>query len=204
MTTSQNTPTPSIKPAVAGLFSLILPGLGQFFLKKRERGLLIFLMTAVLSFLINWSLVHQNIGKISLGGITTSWLWLFLILFWLWNVLDARALAASKVFTIIPGILFTAVILYVIAWNVTDVKLNRLVERFNDARIVATNLLNPDMITMSVNGEDKICAWSCMYTYISDKMAGRPPAGVIRVSDNLLDIITLLWPGRWSKPSRWA
>ena len=76
-----------------------------------------------------------------------------------------------------------------IAWNVTDVKLNRLVERFNDARTVATNLLNPDMITMSVNGEDQICAWSCMKTYVSDKLAGRPPAGPIRVSDNLLDII---------------
>ncbi len=76
-----------------------------------------------------------------------------------------------------------------IAWNVTDVRLNRLVERFNDARTVATNLLNPDMITMTVNGNDKICAWSCMYTYIGDKLAGRPVAGPIRASDNLLQII---------------
>ncbi len=150
---------------------------------------MIFLAAAVSTFLIDWSLVTQKIGIITIGGLATSWLWLPLILFWLWNVLDAHALSAGKISTIFPGIIFTAFILYVIAWNVTDVKLNRLVERFNDARTVATNLLNPDMITLSVNGQDQICAWSCMSTYISDRLAGRTPAGTIRVSDNLLDII---------------
>ena len=29
---------------------------------------MIFLTTAVLAFLINWSLVHQNIGSVTLGG----------------------------------------------------------------------------------------------------------------------------------------
>ncbi len=59
---------------------------------------MIFITTVILAYLINWSLVHQNIGKISLGGLVTSWLWLPLILFWVWNVLDARALAAQKTF----------------------------------------------------------------------------------------------------------
>jgi len=44
------------------------------------------------------------------------------------------------------------------------------------------------MITMSVRGNDKICAWSCMATYIGDKLAGRPVLGPIRESDNLLQI----------------
>lgn len=149
---------------------------------------MIFLATAVLAFLINWSFVHQNIGKVTLGGMATSWLWLALILFWVWNVLDVRALRADKAFSILPGIVCTAVILYVIAWNVTDVKLGRLIERFNDARSVAANLLNPDMITISVNGQDQICSWGCLQTYVSDKLAGRPTAGTIRPSDNLLDI----------------
>ncbi len=149
---------------------------------------MVFLTAAVSAFLINWGFSHQNIGSATIGGVETSWLWLPLILFWAWNVLDARALTANKTFSILPGIIFIAIILYVIAWNVTDVKLNRLVERFNDARSVATNLLNPDMITMSVNGQDQICAWDCMYTYVSDKLAGRPTMGPIRASDNLLDI----------------
>jgi len=165
-----------------------MPGLGQFLIKKRERGFIILLMTLIQVYLVDWSLVHQNIGKISLGGLVTSWLWLPLILFWGWNVLDVRALVVKKPSRPLFGFLFAAIVLYVIAWNVTDVRLDRLVQRFNDARIVATNLLNPDMITMSVRGNDKICAWSCMYTYIGDKLAGRPVAGPIRASDNLQQI----------------
>lgn len=188
MTTSQSTRTPATNSVLAVFSSLIFPGLGQLLLGRRGRGLMVFLTAAVSAFLINWGFSHQNIGSATIGGVETSWLWLPLILFWAWNVLDARALTANKTFSILPGIIFIAIILYVIAWNVTDVKLNRLVERFNDARSVATNLLNPDMITMSVNGQDQICAWDCMYTYVSDKLAGRPTMGPIRASDNLLDI----------------
>jgi phosphonate transport system permease protein len=172
----------------------MLPGLGQFLLKKRSTGLLIFLTAIVSAFLINWSLVHQNIGKVSIGSLITSWLWLPFILFWVWNILDARALAERKRFSLVPAIIFVGLILYVIAWNVTGIKLSRLVERFNDARTVATNLVNPDVVTLSINGRDQICAWKCMSTYISDKLAGRTPAGVIRWSDNLLDIIGSVKP----------
>ena len=73
-----------------------MPGLGQFLIKKRERGFIILLMTLIQVYLVDWSLVHQNIGKISLGGLVTSWLWLPLILFWGWNVLDVRALVVKK------------------------------------------------------------------------------------------------------------
>jgi ABC-type phosphate/phosphonate transport system permease subunit len=191
--TSMTKPGPTTKTSttiiLVALASLIIPGAGQFLSKKRTRGVLILITTSVLAFLVNWSLAHQNIGKILLNGWTTSWLWLPLILFWIWNVLDARAQARSHAFSFLPGILFVSIILYVIAWNVTAVKFNRLIERFDDARTVATNIINPDMITMNVNGQDKICAWTCMYTYIGDKLAGRPVVGPIRVSDNLLQII---------------
>jgi phosphonate ABC transporter permease subunit PhnE len=169
--------------------SLIIPGLGQFLAKKYGRGLMILSSIGVLTFLINWSLVHQNSAKVTVAGWNTSWLWLPLILLWIWNVYDIRALTVYKTGSILPAVVFAAIILYVIAWSVTDVRLNRLIERFNDARIVATNLLNPDLITMNVNGEDQICAWACMKTYVSNKLAGLPTAGPIRISDNLLDII---------------
>src|SRR5687767_2533009 len=194
MTTSEKALIPPTNSALSVFFSLILPGLGQFFLKKRERGLLIFLASAVLAFLIYWSLDHQNVGKINIGGLTTSWLWLPFILFWAWNVLDVHLLRVHERSTILPGLLFVAIIIYVIAWQVTGVRLNRLVERFADARIVAANLLNPDMITISVKGEDKICAWNCMYSYIGDKLEGRPTEGIIRPSDNLLRIIGSIRP----------
>ncbi len=200
MTKTEKAAKPVTNSTFLQIASLIIPGLGQFLSKKRGRGLLIFLLTAVLTYLVNWSFVHQNIGKIDLAGLITSWLWLPLILFWAWNVLDARAVSVQKTFSLLPGTLFAIIILYVIAWNVTDVKFNRLIERFGDARTVATNLLNPDMITMNVNGVDKICAWNCMYTYISDKLAGRAVAGPIRASDNLLQVfgsVSLLPASKW-------
>jgi phosphonate ABC transporter permease subunit PhnE len=181
-------PTSSGRPVIV-ISSLLVPGLGQFLLKRRGRGLLIVLTTVVLIFLIDWSLVQQNIGKVSVGGLTTSWLWLPLILFWVWNLLDARALTTHKTVGLLPAIIFVAIILYVIAWAVTDVRLNRLVERFKDAQTVASNLLNPDMITLSANGQDQVCTWSCLYAYVGDRLAGRPPQGTIRASDNLLDIV---------------
>ncbi len=189
MTISDRSKTTSANPTLVIVSSVILPGFGQFLIKKFGRGLLIFLTTAVLAFLINWSLVHQNIAKLTIGSMVTSWLWLPLSLFWVWNVLDVRAQITNQSFNVLSGIIFAALILYVIAWNVTDVKLNRLVERFTDARTVASNLLNPDVITISINGEDKICAWSCMDKYISNKLAERTTAGTIRWSDNLLDIV---------------
>ena len=181
-------PTPK-NPFLAVSSSLILPGLGQFILRKRSRGLLIFLTTFVLAFLINWAAVHQNIGIVKIGSLQASWLWLPLVLFWVWNILDAASLRTQRFFSSLPAIVCAAVILYVIAWNVTDVKLERLVERFGDAKTVAANLLNPDVVTISINGQDSVCAWSCLNTYAMDRFAGRQPAGTIRLSDNLLDIV---------------
>jgi len=189
MTPSKTTTEiPRISPAIA-YSSVIVPGLGQFLAGKRGRGLMIFLTAGVLAFLINWALAHQNVGKVTIGALTTSWLWLPLALFWLWNVLDAGAVRLGRSTSLLPGLLFAAIILYVIAWSFTNVQLGRLVERFDAARTVSTKLLNPDMLTISVGGEDQICAWECMSTYIGDRLAGRTPAGVIRVSDNLLDIL---------------
>ena len=96
MNESGNTPTPSTNSALITFSSLILPGLGQFLLKKRQRGFVIFLAALISFYLVDWSFVHQNIGKITLGGLTTSWLWLPLILFWIWNIMDTRALSNAK------------------------------------------------------------------------------------------------------------
>jgi len=190
-TTSERTRALPFHRYLAVFLSLLIPGLGQFLLGRRSRGLLIFLAAAVSTFLIAWSLINQKIGIITLGRFETSWLWLPLNsysgfgTYWMPGHYQPEKCSAS-----FQGYFFVALILYVIAWNVTDVKLNRLVERFNDARTVATNPAHTqNMITLSVNGNDQICAWTCMSTYVSDRVAGRTPAGTIRVSDNLLDII---------------
>jgi phosphonate transport system permease protein len=182
--------------ALLAVASLVIPGLGQFLLHRRTRALLIFLAAVVSGLLVAWALAQEEVGSVTLGSLTTSWLWLPFILFWVWNVLDARALQRNQPLSILPPIALIAVILYVIAWNVTDIRLNRLVERFGDARKVSTNLVNPDMLTISIGGQDQVCAWKCLYQYATDKLAGRPPQGAIRVSDNLLDIVGRVKPQR--------
>lgn len=188
MTPTETTPVASSPNPLKALSSLLIPGLGQFLAGRRGRGYLIFGTAAVLGLLINWALTNQKIGQLTLGSLTTSWLWLPLALFWVWNVLDAWALRKNRSFGLAAGLLFAAIILYVIAWQLTDVRLGRLIERFNDARTVSMNLLHPDIITISIGGQDQICSWDCIYKYIGDRMAGRQPEGVIRASDNLLDI----------------
>lgn len=189
-----------ISSNLSALFSFILPGSGQFLQKRRERGSLIFLTTVLLAFLIVWSLNNQGIGVVTVAGFMTSWLWLPFILFWVWNIFDARVAGVEQTLNILPAVLFAAIVIYVIAWQVTGVRLDRLVKRINDARVVATNLLNPDVITISIKGQDQICAWKCMSDYIGDKLAGRPTQGVIRLSENFLN---LMGRNKFLPASRW-
>jgi phosphonate transport system permease protein len=180
--------------------SLVIPGAGQLLLGRIWRGILILLATPLLAFLVAWALDKSKIGQVELGGLVTSWLWLPFILFWIWNVLDARKIASGARLNALLGVFFAAIILYVIAWNVTDVKMERLVTRFEDAKLVATDLVNPDVLTIHINGEDKVCAWACLGEAISAKFNGLPAQGTIRVSDNLLDIIGRIAP---AAPPRW-
>jgi len=75
-------PARAQKAALAALLSLFVPGLGQFWLKARWRGVLIFLMTPLLAFIINWALSNFKIGQVNVGGVTSTWLWFLLMLFW--------------------------------------------------------------------------------------------------------------------------
>ncbi len=169
--------------------SLIIPGLGQFLLKSRWRGITIFLFAPLLAFLVKWAYdLPMKIGQVG-GENGFSWLWLPVVLFWLWNVWDAYLISKSKRTAPLLGVLFAAVVLYVIAWTMTDIKLERLVTRFSDAQLVARELVNPDLITQTVNNEPVICSWNCLFEYASDVLSGRTPKGPIKPSINVEDIV---------------
>lgn len=173
--------------STAGWSSLLVPGLGQLLLGYTWRGVLILLTTPILAFIAYWA-IDRNIGS-TLGEANIPWLWLPVILFWLWNVLDARQLAARRKTSAGWGLLLAAVILYVVAWNVTNVRLDRLIANINRAGLVTGDILNADLITINKNGVDEICAWQCLSTYLGDVVAGRTPQGTLRMSDNLKDIL---------------
>ena len=188
MATSGPPPSPSERTLVASIASLLVPGAGQIAMGRRWRGLTVLFTAGLLLFLVNWALAAQNIGQVSIGAWVTSWLWLPLILFWVWNVADARAVALGRASSIMPGLLSAAIILYVIAWQVTNVRPDRLITRFGDAEKVAGQLIRPELATVNVDGEDQTCAWDCLYAYAQAVMAGRKPAQDVKISDNLLDI----------------
>jgi phosphonate transport system permease protein len=182
----KNSATPSI-------LSAVIPGAGQFWLGERERGVVIAVVAAILAFIIHWTQANLKVGQVTLGSWVTSWLWLPFILYWVWNVLDARALShgereIGQSPSILPGVLFAAVILYVIAWNMSNVRLERLFTRLSDAQLVARDLINPDIATITVNGQTQMCSWGCLAGYLGDRLAGRAPDAVVKVSENVLDI----------------
>jgi presenilin-like A22 family membrane protease len=139
------------------LGSLFIPGLGQIFQKKVWRGISIFLTAFILGFLIQWSFKNYGIAKITIVSLETSWLYFPLALFWLWNVIDALTLSREKPISPLLGIICGVLILFIVAWDVTDVKPERLVERFDDAKTVATNIVNPDYFSVNNNGAVEIC-----------------------------------------------
>ncbi|HEX9074734.1 MAG TPA: hypothetical protein VF932_03105, partial [Anaerolineae bacterium] len=170
MNSSATLSSPSDKAPLAGFFSLVIPGAGQFYLKHRWRGIGILGTLVLLAYLINWSLNFGKIAQVSVGGITTSWLWLGLALFWVWNVYDAVRSAQGLAASGMLWLLITAAIVFFIAWNVTSINLDRLVTRFQDAAKVANDLIHPDLVTT----DDK---------------------GALQPSENVGDIIGRVQPG---------
>lgn len=202
MTSTSQQKSNTMKSTVfAPLLSLIIPGSGQMALKKPWRGFTLFVITAILAFLVEWGLKYFEIGKITIGGWTTSWMWIPLALFWLWNVLDAYLLSKQKSAPVIVAVILAAAVLYSIAWIVTDIKLDRLVTRFDAAKTVATKVVNPDYFKVYQKGEYEVCGWKCLWGYVSAKVKGEP-APLVSLSDNVGDIfgrqgtITATW---WEK-----
>ena len=85
------------------------------------------------------------------------------------------------------GVLLAAVILYVIAWNVTDVKLDRLVTRFEDAKNGRRRPAQPRPGHARRRARTQICAWSAWWI-VRDEAHGREVKGTLRISDNFRDI----------------
>ena len=152
MGSSATVSTHTTNGSLRSFLSAIVPGAGQYILKRRGRGALVFGAALLMVYLINWALTNFETGQIAIGDLTTSWLWVVLGLFWLWNVYDAYRLGQGASASALPAVLLAAVILYVIAWNVTDVKLDRLITRFDDARLVAIDLMHPDLFARDATG----------------------------------------------------
>ncbi len=137
---------------LASVLSLIIPGAGQFYLGKRERGAIILGTLLVAGYLIHWALSNFGIAEMELSWGNTSWLWLVLALFWAWNVVDAYRLAHDQPSLTGLGFLLPAIIVYYIGWQVTDINLDRLITRFQDVQVVFRALVQPDLFERNAAG----------------------------------------------------
>ena len=152
MESSATLPTPPRKPRLVAFLSLIIPGAGQIYLKERERGSLILLSAFVQAFLISWAFNHLHVALVTIGPLTTSWLWVIFALFWVWNVYDAYRTGQGRPNPQIIAIFLTALVIYIIAWQVTDVRLDRLFTRFGNALKILNDIIHPDLFTRGPSG----------------------------------------------------
>lgn len=166
-------------------FSVIIPGSSQMIFKKTWRGISIFLFNLLLAYLVFWSYSTFDIARVELSTtVAFSWLILPLAAFYIWNIVDAFALSAHKKSPGWIAFLTAAIILYVIGWNVTNVKMERLVTRFADARSVMTKLVNPDFFSTMEGDKTVVCEWNCLWQFTTARLTGQPGPQVF-LSENV-------------------
>jgi phosphonate transport system permease protein len=139
-------------PILAGLLSLIVPGAGQFYAGKRGRAVAILLALIAQVYLIYWAFDNFQVGQLIIGGIQISWLLILLALFWIWNVVDAFRLVQGERAPDLIGVLVPLLVVYIIAYQVTDVRLDRLVTRFDNLLKIGSDIFHPDLLTQDAAG----------------------------------------------------
>ncbi len=169
---------------LAPFCSIVLPGSGQFLQKKTWRGITIFAFSLILGFLVLWGFANYEIGAVQIGNMIYSWLVIPLIFYYLWNIYDAFVLSTSKKSPILIAFLAGAIILYVVGWYVTDIKLDRLVTRFDAAKTVMYKIANPDFFSTQEGDKVVVCGWKCMWNAVDAKLHGET-GPTIFVSENV-------------------
>ena len=120
-------------PRLVGLLSLIIPGLGQIYLRERYRGVSVFICAVTSLITVFW----YNIP---------GW-YVVPAIIWLWNVWDAVSLVKGKkrpVSIIIAAILVMG---YGIGWQVTQIDPSALTKNLDRAYSIIVPMFHPDFVT---------------------------------------------------------
>jgi phosphonate transport system permease protein len=176
MKAAQPAKPPHLSPLACATLSLIVPGASQWYGGRRNRGALVFVSVLLQTWLIFWGLDTFEIGLVEFGSFKTSWLLLPLALLWAWNVRDAYRLARGQTSSPAGAVLLSLVIVYSLAWQVTDVRIDRLISRFGNALKLAYDIFHPDLFYQDGSG-----AWlpSENFGYIFGAMAPKPASGIL-------------------------
>lgn len=124
------------KAPLLGACLSIVPGLGQIYAGALSRGVALLMTVTVTALLVRWQ--------------GSTFLYAGIILAWLWNIWDAYSLAQGRKISLVPPFLIIGVIVYIIGWQVTDIKLFRLVTDVADIKPLVSDLLQPAILERSI------------------------------------------------------
>ncbi len=135
------------------LMSFILPGLGQLFVGKIRRGILLILSWVSLIGLSLWRvhlLARLEVGAWAKLGKAFSRTPLFIILLfagmaivWLWNVRDAWLLKQVKPKASTMLFIFVLIMFFAVGWQISEIDLVKMAREFPDAWPPLSKILWP-------------------------------------------------------------
>jgi phosphonate transport system permease protein len=120
-------------PLVAGLLSLLIPGLGQVYTGERYRGGGVFLSAAITVVIAFW----YNVP---------GW-YLVPAVVWLWNIWDATSLVKGRKRPLSIIIAAILVMGYGIGWQVTQIDPSALTKNLDRAKSIVIPMFHPDLFT---------------------------------------------------------
>jgi phosphonate transport system permease protein len=151
-TPSEELPPSLVPPLVAAVFSMILPGLGQILARTIRRGLLLFFSFSTIIVLLAWRFTEtarRDTGFINIfkKGLSLDTALIILtglvIVFYIWNVIDAYAIA-NRSSSNPAGLLFLVlVVFFMLGWQICKIDFVDLITQADDAGPVLTSILWP-------------------------------------------------------------
>ena len=117
----------------ATLFSLVVPGSGQFILGRRQRAIIYLAAILILGALVSWA----NLPV----------LYLPIIGLWVWNVWDAFRLASGKEVSTLAPVLLGALVVYGLGADAVEIRTDRLISGASSVRPFLVSLTDPELFT---------------------------------------------------------
>jgi phosphonate transport system permease protein len=124
---------PDRSPVVAGLLSLVLPGLGQAYGRQRYRGGVIFIGELLALLTAIW---YKVPGWYSIP-----------VLIWLWNVWDAVSVVKGRLRSALLPVAAILVMGYGIGWQITGIDPSALTKNINRASSIIRPMAHPDFVS---------------------------------------------------------